>query len=622
LCPEFIREPDPSIYESNNYTVLDFETDLFPLGNPHNPDGGIILASWKNGPDHPSPGLWRHVGDQFHQEALVQDLLAADFIVAHNSKFELGWMKRMGLEPTQFLPFCTRLAEMCLAGNRPWPLHLDSCLERRGWKGKDVIGKLIKLGVDTRNIPITWLGDYCDIDVLQTEKLMLDQRVELRNAGLLPVAFTRNILTAVLFEIEGRGLHLDPARVQAVYDYYQAEKNRMELEWNELTGGVNVNSPKQKIELLYETLKIPHPKDDTGKVMETDGGLIATHKDALKALKLKTVKQKKVVALMQSLAKVKSALSKYVGTLKRCADEGGILYGDFVQFSAGTHRLASKGRNYTIQLQNFQRIFRPCISARIPGWDMGDGDSAGIEFRAAVDLARDDQGLEDIKAGVDVHANTARIVFCDQWDDSLGPKDGKNGQLRQQAKAFTFKPLYGGSSGTDSQRAYFAEFRRRYPQIADMQQRWGDEVLRQKSLRTASGLRFYWPNARLNQRGNDVAWPEKQQIYDYPVQSFATAEMCPTATVYLWHMMRAAEMQSFLIALVHDSAVGEIHPDEREQWSEYLQYCFNEWIVEYLKRVYDYEWITPLASEVKMYQHWDDKNPEKWLAQWEIVQQS
>jgi hypothetical protein len=210
LCPEFIREPDPSIYESNNYTVLDFETDLFPLGNPHNPDGGIILASWKNGPDHPSPGLWRHVGDQFHQEALVQDLLAADFIVAHNSKFELGWMKRMGLEPTQFLPFCTRLAEMCLAGNRPWPLHLDSCLERRGWKGKDVIGKLIKLGVDTRNIPITWLGDYCDIDVLQTEKLMLDQRVELRNAGLLPVAFTRNILTAVLFEIEGRGCTWTP----------------------------------------------------------------------------------------------------------------------------------------------------------------------------------------------------------------------------------------------------------------------------------------------------------------------------------------------------------------------------------------------------------------------------
>jgi hypothetical protein len=81
-------------------------------------------------------------------------------------------------------------------------------------------------------------------------------------------------------------------------------------------------------------------------------------------------------------------------------------------------------------------------------------------------------------------------------------------------------------------------------------------------------------------------------------------------------MMRAAGMESFLINLVHDSAVGEIHPDEREQWAHYMQYCFNELIVWYLKEVYAYDWTTPLESEVNIYQHWTDANPAKWDEQW------
>jgi DNA polymerase I-like protein with 3'-5' exonuclease and polymerase domains len=543
----------------------------------------------------------------------VAILVESRFVIAHNSKFELGWFSRMGVDLTEVLPFCTMIAEKVLAGNRPWGLHLDDCLKRRGMPGKDPIGRLIRLGVNTLDIPRRWLATYCMKDVEKTEQLFLDQLEQLHADGLLPVTYTRNITTPMLFDIESKGLCLDRERVEKVYAHYANEEAAVTMTWNELTDGVNVKSSPQKVELLYDTLGFAPAKDNRGRPMLTNSGEPKTDAAAIQALKPKNAKQKLVLETLQRLTAVRDALSKYVGSLNACAQDGGILHGEFSQTTAGTHRLSSKGGKWGIQLQNFQRLFRPCVRSRNPGWSIGDGDSANIEFRAAVDLAKDAQGLEDIEAGVDIHANTARVLFAGEWDDCLGPKEGRNNDLRQDSKANTFKPLYGGNSGTEAELAYFAAFRERYAATYDMQRGWTETVLRTKQLRVASGLLFYWPDCKLSRDGKYIKFTT--QIYDYPVQSIATAEMIPTSTVYLWHMMKAAGMESFLIDIVHDSAVGEIHPDEREQWTEYLKYCFNVHIVEYLKTVYNYDWVCPLASDVKMSEYWSD-SPE-WSEQWQ-----
>ena len=622
LLPGHVREPDPSIYLSDNYVVVDFETTTRDFGTPHDPLNTILLASFLCGPGHEYPGLYREVGSAFEMDALVDAIERADFFVAHHAKFELGWLERCGMDLSLLLPFCTKIAEKCIAGNRPWPLSLSDCLKRRHLKGKDPIGRLIRLGVDTLSIPLRWLGPYCDQDVISTEALFLDQREQLQRDGILEVAFTRNILTPALFDIEKRGLHLNVGRVHLVYGYYKNELARLEAKWSELTSGVNPNSGPQKRVLLYEDLGIPAPKDDMGRPLLTDTGLVSASADALKRLKLRNKKQKDVVACLLELTSVSSALSKYVRQLHECANNEGIVYGEFVQTTAATHRLSSKGRIRTLQLQNFQKLFRPCVDARQPGWFIGDGDAAGIEFRAAIDLAKDDQGLTDIKGKVDIHANSARVLCAADWDESLAPKAGGNKKLRQDSKKHTFKPLYGGQTGTRAQRDYFKFFRERYHATHTMQRGWTETVLKEKQLRTASGLIFYWPDCKLSGDGKYIK--RTTQIFDYPVQSFATADMSPTATLYLWHLMRVAGMQSFLIDLVHDSAVGEIHPDEREDWSSLLKYCFNELIVWYLKEVYDYTWVTPLESEVTIQPYWNDADQEfwnggdDWTTQWRL----
>lgn len=614
LLPVHVREPNPQIYLSDNYTVVDFETTAHDYGSAHNDHNRPLLGWWYNGPAHQRPGWHYTAGGVLDYEDLCGDIESADFMVAHNTKFELGWLELMYLDLADVLPYCTRLGEMVLAGNRPWGLSLSDCLKRRGMDKKDPMGRLIRLGMDTLDIPRRWLAKYCKQDVRTTRDLFLVQRVELAKAGLLPTAFTRNILTPVLWDIEMKGMCLDPERVQTVWAHYANRFAKLSVEWAVLTDGVNHGSPKQKQEYLYGTLGLEHPLDDSGNPIVTDGGAPSTSEGALKALKPTNKKQRKVLALLGELTSVSQALSKTLNKLKECADGEGILYADFLQFSAGTHRLASRGRRYKIQLQNFQRALRPTIRARHPDWSIGDGDSAGIEFRTAIDVARDVQGLKDIKAKHDPHAFSASKVFAAEWDANSDPKSGRNKEIRQEAKSRTFKPLYGGSSGTPTERAYFAAFRERYPEIDGMQQGWVDTVLREKCLTTCTGLIFYWPGAKLSRDGKYVKYTT--QISNYPIQSLATAEMCPTATVYLWHLMRVAEMQSFLVNLVHDSAVGEIHPDERDQWAAYMEYCFNELIVWYLQTVYAYEWITPLESEVNIFKHWDDSKPEEWMAQW------
>ena len=60
-------------------------------------------------------------------------------------------------------------------------------------------------------------------------------------------------------------------------------------------------------------------------------------------------------------------------------------------------------------------------------------------------LAKDKQVYDDVEKGTDVHSYTASIIGCS----------------RQDAKAHTFKPLYGGVSGTRSQQAILSKIQRK-----------------------------------------------------------------------------------------------------------------------------------------------------------------
>ncbi len=96
------------------------------------------------------------------------------------------------------------------------------------------------------------------------------------------------------------------------------------------------------------------------------------------------------------------------------------------------------------------------------------------------------------------------------------------------------------------------------------------------------------------------------QICNYSVQGFATADIIPIALTYLWHALRVAGVQSFIVNTIHDSAVLEVHPDEVDIVREIAVKCFTTDVYTYLKEVYNIEFNVPLGTGFKAGKHWTE----------------
>src|SRR6185295_14694498 len=172
----------------------------------------------------------------------------------HNCKFELGWLRRVGFTKAILL-YDTYLAEYCIAGNRRWPLDLDSVAEKyTGKKKHGAVHESIQSGICPTTIDPEALSLYCRNDVEITHELFLKQLGIADELGLLPSIYTRCLLTPVLCSLEQRGMALDRQVVRHTYTSYNEKLRSLRAALSEETGGVNLNSPKQLGIYLYETL--------------------------------------------------------------------------------------------------------------------------------------------------------------------------------------------------------------------------------------------------------------------------------------------------------------------------------------------------------------------------------
>jgi DNA polymerase I-like protein with 3'-5' exonuclease and polymerase domains len=591
--PRWVEYPDPSIYLEGTPLFLDFETTNLDKGSARNRHNSVVLAVWKYGWD----GAIQHKrASEFEQAELLDAAKSADFIVAHNAKFDLQWLVRCGADIDALIVYDTMLAEYVIGGNR-WKtgqLALDTIAKRRklGEK-KGLVSRMIKAGIPTQDIPEAWLLRYAIQDVALLPALMKSQLSEMEGTRLLPVVYNRCLLTPVLADIESNGMMLDPEPVLPLTEEKEKELAVLEREANKLAEGVNLNSPKQLAAFLYDELKFPEPTITKGKKVipdRTDSGGRRTDADTIAALPAITEKQKLFKDLAEKARDVSSHLSKYLRKFAECCTKaGGMLYANFNQTQTFTHRLSSSGAEYKVQFQNFPRAYKKFF--RAPGdWLVGETDGAQLEFRAAGHLGRDPAVVSDIEHGVDVHKFTSETLT----------KAGQETD-RQNAKEHTFKPLYGGQTGTDAERTYYAAFREKYPGVAAAQQSWIDTVLLEKKLETEWGLVYYWPDTKMDRSGYIK---NTTSICNYPVQGFATAEIIPIALVCMWHRLRKSNLLMYLVNTIHDSIVAYLPPMEVDIFHTLAKQCMIDDVYLVLERLYGIKLTVPLGCGVKVGTHW------------------
>lgn len=587
--PAHLLRPDPSIYNSNNYLVLDFETDGFPV----DPTSNVVLTGYKRAGE-PFKEIW---GGIYDLSDLFNELDGCDFVVAQHAKFELQWLIRAGYDVSRLVVFDTLLAEYCILGNRFGKKDLDSLGEKYvGQRKKGLVAALFSGGALSSEIPRRWLLEYNERDVVLTEQVFLRQREKLREAELLPVFYTRCLTTIPLADIELRGIALDGGRVEEKLTEVEKELNVAKRALEGIAGGVNWNSTKQVAALLYDTLGFTEPVDYRGEVSKTDAGGRRTDEAAISGLVARTEDQRKFKSAFLDYRKLNLAHSNLSKLQECCLNDQGILFASYNQTVTQTHRLSSSGAKYKFQFQNIDRSFKKLFRARRPGWMVGEADGKQLEFRVAVHLGNDKQGLEDVRSGFDVHKNTASVL--NRIDSSR-----VTGEMRTDAKPYTFKPLYGGNSGTKDEKRYYKAFRERYHETYATQVGWTREVLREGKLRIPSGLIFYWPDTKMSKTGYITNTPS---IFNYPVQSFATADIIPIALVYLWYLMRTERMRSFIVNTVHDSVIAEIAPGEEGIFSDLCKRAFCSDVFRYLREVYKVEFLCPLGVETKIGPFWGE----------------
>lgn len=291
---------------------------------------------------------------------------------------------------------------------------------------------------------------------------------------------------------------------------------------------------------------------------------------------------------------INSYLSSFVANIKRWTRFTGLLHPNFNQTIARTGRLSSSKPNFQNLPKGGKFPVRKCIVSRFEGGSIAEIDYSGVEFRVAGELSKDSQIIEDILTGKDVHKQTAAII--NQCDVSEVTKS-----MRQEAKAYTFAPLYGGMGANEEEhvRNYFKTYFSLYKGLAAWHKQLFDGVIADGLVRIPSGKRYLFEDVSRTPNGRVT---NSQQIVNYPVQGFAGVIM-QLACVRALRKFRELKLKSKIILTVHDSLVSDVYPGELDQVKDAFKWALSE-IQPEIKERFNYDFILPLDVEMEVGKNW------------------
>ncbi len=294
---------------------------------------------------------------------------------------------------------------------------------------------------------------------------------------------------------------------------------------------------------------------------------------------------------VQRLSALDTYLSSFVGGIKNNIKADGMLHVKLNQHMTSTGRLSGKEPN----MQNMPRggtfpVKRVFVS-RFDGGHIIEADFAQLEFRVAAFLSQDPVAIQEVTEGFDVHAYTAKVI-----------SDAGQPMSRQEAKAHTFAPLYGASGygRSEAEATYYTHFNEKYEGIARWHKSLAKEALNNGKITTPSGREFSFPDVVRSPRGRVSHFT---QIKNYPVQSFATADIVPLALY--WFDMMLQHQQSCVVNTVHDSIVIDVHPEEHYEVISTVE-DVNHNITGLIQEHLGVDFNVPLLLEAKIGNNWLD----------------
>ena len=371
-------------------------------------------------------------------------------------------------------------------------------------------------------------------------------------------------LAYVLRNMEREGFLVDAEALTQLGKSFDGEISRlMEEIYAEAGERINLNSPKQLGEMLFERMGLPAPKK-TAKGYSTSA-------EVLEAL----AEQHPICAKILEYRKYAKLRSTYIDSLIQLRDEQGRVHTHFDQVATATGRLSSTEPN----LQNIPvrtelgREIRGAFIAR-PGWVLVDADYSQIELRVLAHISGDETMISAFRSGEDIHARTAAEVY--------GVPIGEvTRQMRSASKAVNFGIVYGisdfalakniGVSRAEA-RDFMTRYFERYPGVKAYMERSVEEARERGYALTLMGRRRYLPE--LSSSNFNVRSFGERCAMNSPIQGTA-ADIIKLAMIRVAEELKRSGLQARLILQVHDELILEAPEAEAGRAVELLRGCME-----------------------------------------------
>ncbi len=394
---------------------------------------------------------------------------------------------------------------------------------------------------------------YLKQDML--EKLEQEEMLSLYKDVELP-------LSDVLFDMEISGFKVDIDALYKTGEKYQGLISELEQEIRKVCDqpNLNVNSPRQLGEVLFEKLKL-------GKGKKTKLGY-STSADVLESLDT----DHPSIALILRYRQVQKLHSTYIEGFKPLIEKNtGLIHTSFNQTMTATGRLSSKEPN----LQNIPvreaegRELRKFFVARAQDRVLIGADYSQIELRLLAAFSGCKKLIDAFNNGQDIHAQTASLVFG-------VPLESVTKEMRSKAKAVNFGIIYGISEyglaknlkiSASEAKGYIQSYFSKYPEVK-MYMDKNVEIAKERGYATTMlGRRrqireLSSSNFNLRQFGERVAM-------NMPLQGSA-ADVIKLAMLGVSNRLKKENLKSELILQVHDELIIDALISEKEQVEKLL----------------------------------------------------
>ena len=396
-------------------------------------------------------------------------------------------------------------------------------------------------------------------------ELGVRQRAQLKQNDLERVYAEIELpLARVLGDMEREGFLVDADALRALGEEFRAHIALLTDEIAALMGArINLNSPKQLGEMLFDKMGLPAPK-------KTQRGY-STSAEVLENL----AAENEACAKILEYRKYQKLESTYIDSLLNLQDAAGRIHSRFDQVATATGRISSAEPN----LQNIPvrtelgRQIRRAFIAR-PSCVLVDADYSQIELRVLAHMSGDETMIEAFREGQDIHARTAAEVYG-------VPLEQVTHEMRSASKAVNFGIVYGISDFTLAKnisvsrkeaREFIERYFERYPGVKRYMDAAVAEGREKGYVTTLMGRRRYLPelaSANFNLR----SFGERCAM-NSPIQGTA-ADIIKLAMIRVADALRKGGYKARLILQVHDELIVEAPEDEQERVRALLKDCME-----------------------------------------------